>query len=88
MWTVRRPGPERTIGERGYLVAVPDVWSLLPIVLPIIAIQLTLLVVALRDLLRPERRVRGGSKLAWGLVIVLVSLLGPILYFTAGRENE
>jgi hypothetical protein len=70
------------------LLAVPDLWSLLPIVLPIVAIQLTLVVVALRDLLRPERRVRGGSKLAWGLVIVFISLLGPILYFTAGRENE
>ena len=67
---------------------VPDLWSLLPILLPIVAIQLTLIVVALRDLLRPDRKVRGGSKLAWGLVIVLFSLLGPIVYLTAGRLEE
>ena len=58
------------------------------LVLPIVIIELGLLVVALRDLLRPERRVRGESKLMWGLVIVFVGMLGPILYLTIGREEE
>jgi hypothetical protein len=62
--------------------------ELLPILLPIIAVQVLLIVAALRDLTRPERRVRGDSKLVWGLVIVFLSLLGPILYFTIGRTNE
>ena len=47
-----------------------------------------LIVFALRDLLRPERHVRGDSKLMWGLIIVFISLLGPILYFVVGREPE
>jgi hypothetical protein len=58
------------------------------LLLPVIVIQLGLLVLALRDLLRPERHVRGDSKLMWGLIIVLVSLLGPVLYFAVGREDR
>lgn len=65
-----------------------DIQLLLLLLLPILVIQLVLLVVALRDLLRPERRVRGGNKLVWGLIIVLVNLIGPILYFAVGREDE
>ena len=62
--------------------------ELLAIILPLIAVQVVLIVVALRDLMRPERRVRGNSKLVWGLVIVVLELLGPLLYFTVGRTNE
>ena len=58
------------------------------LVLPIVIIELGLLVIALRDLVRPERRVRGESKLMWGLLIVFVGMLGPILYLTIGREEE
>jgi phospholipase D-like protein len=62
--------------------------QIVALLLPVIAIELGLLVLALRDLLRPERHVRGDSKLMWGIIIVLVSLLGPILYFTVGREDR
>jgi Phospholipase_D-nuclease N-terminal len=58
------------------------------LLLPVLVIQLALIVLALRDLLKPERRVRGGSKLVWGVVILVVNLIGPILYFVAGREEE
>ena len=61
--------------------------ELLALLAPLVILQLGLMVLALRDLLRPERRVVGGHKLVWGLVIVLGELLGPILYFTVGREN-
>jgi hypothetical protein len=58
------------------------------LLLPILVIQIVLLIIALVDLLRPERQVRGDSKLMWGLVIVLIGLLGPILYLTVGRRPE
>ena len=61
---------------------------LLLLIVPIVIVELVLLVVALRDLLRPERRVRGESKLMWGLLIVFVGMLGPILYLTIGRLEE
>jgi hypothetical protein len=62
--------------------------QILLLVLPIVVIELVLIVVALRDLLRPERKVRGESKLMWGLLIVFVGMLGPILYLTVGRTEE
>jgi hypothetical protein len=62
--------------------------QLLLLVVPIAVIQVSLLVLAIRDLVRPERRVRGDSKLLWGIVIVVIGLLGPILYFTVGREDR
>ena len=62
--------------------------EILLLLLPVVIIQLGLMLFALRDLLRPERRVRGESKLMWGLLIVFVGLLGPILYLTVGREEE
>ena len=61
--------------------------QILLLLLPIIAIQLGLIVLGLRDLLRPERQVRGDSKLLWGLVIVIVIIIGPLLYFAVGRRD-
>jgi hypothetical protein len=65
-----------------------DAPQLALLVLPILLIEIGLIVFALRDLLRPDRRVRGNSKLLWGLVIVFIGLLGPILYFVVGRDER
>jgi hypothetical protein len=62
--------------------------QLLLLFLPIVIIELVLIVFALRDLLRPDRQVRGNSKLMWGIIIVIVGYIGPILYFVVGREPE
>jgi hypothetical protein len=61
--------------------------ELLPILIPILILQLTLMAIGLYDLTRPDRRVKGGNKLVWGLVIVLGQLLGPLVYFLFGRED-
>ena len=65
-----------------------DTAQLLLLLTPVIIIEIVLIVIALRDLLRPERQVRGDSKLLWGIVIVFISLLGPIIYLVAGRRDE
>ena len=62
--------------------------QILLLLVPVIAVQLGLLILALRDLLRPDRQVRGDSKLMWGIIIVFIGLLGPILYFVVGREDR
>jgi hypothetical protein len=62
--------------------------DLLLLLAPIILIELALKVAALRDLARPERRVAGGNKLIWVLIVVLVSTIGPLAYFFAGRVQE
>lgn len=60
----------------------------LPLLIPLVLIQLALIVIALRDLVRPERRVRGGDKRIWAVVIVLGELVGPLIYLTLGRVDE
>jgi hypothetical protein len=61
--------------------------QIVALLVPIVAIQVGLMIAALVDLERSERRVRGGSKIVWALVIILVNIIGPILYFVAGREE-
>lgn len=61
--------------------------QIIALLVPIILIQVGLMLAALVDLERSERHVRGGSKLVWALVIVFVNIVGPILYFVAGREE-
>ena len=65
-----------------------DTQTIVAIVAPLVLVQLTLMAFALRDLMRPERKVRGASKLVWGIVIVLGELLGPLLYFLFGRQEQ
>lgn len=59
----------------------------LALLIPLVLIQITLLGLALWDLLKSERRVKGGNKLVWAIVIVFVNLIGPLVYFFAGREE-
>jgi len=59
----------------------------LVLLVPLLLIQLGLLVWGLYDLTRPGRKVRGDSKLLWGLVIILLSIVGPVIYFLFGREE-
>lgn len=62
-----------------------QVTKLLPLLIPILLIQLGLMAAALWDLAhRPRTR---GPKIVWVLVIILVNFIGPILYFVVGREE-
>jgi len=62
--------------------------QILALLAPLVVIQLGLMIAALFDLEKEDRRVRGGSKLIWALVIVFVNVLGPLIYFVAGREES
>lgn len=61
--------------------------ELLPLLIPLIVLQLVLMAAALYDLTRPDRRVRGGSKVVWAFIIILGELFGPLIYFFLGREE-
>ena len=62
-------------------------WSkLLPLLIPILIIQIGLQIYALIDLSRQEQ-VR-GSKLLWVLIIILGEIIGPIIYFIFARKEE
>ncbi|MFH1523344.1 MAG: PLD nuclease N-terminal domain-containing protein [Chloroflexota bacterium] len=58
----------------------------LPLLIPIVLIELGLMIAALMDLARrPQTR---GPKWVWVLVIILINFIGPIIYFVTGRKDE
>jgi hypothetical protein len=63
-----------------------DVLKFIPLLIPIVLIQLGLEIAAIVDLIRqPSTR---GPKWVWVLIILFVNLIGPILYFILGRKEE
>ncbi len=66
--------------ERGF-----DIMQFLPLIIPLILVQLGLMVYCLLDLSRRERT--KGPKWVWALVIILGELIGPVIYLLAGRED-
>lgn len=58
----------------------------IPLIIPLLILQLVLMTFALLDLARrPKTR---GPKWVWVLVIIFINTIGPIIYFLAGREDE
>jgi hypothetical protein len=64
-----------------------DLAGLIPLLIPVILLELGLMIAALLDLLRRERRTK-GPKWVWGLLIVFFSIVGPLVYFFLGREES
>jgi len=58
----------------------------LPLIIPLVLIQLVLMVTALLDLYKREKT--RGPKWMWALIIIFGELIGPIVYFTVGRLEE
>jgi hypothetical protein len=61
--------------------------TLLIALIPLVLLDLAMVIFCIVDLYKPDRRVRGGNKLIWLLVILLVSTLGWIIYLLVGREE-
>jgi len=57
-------------------------WNL---VIPIIIFQVILQVASLISLVRSDE-VQRGNKIMWAMIIILLSMMGPVLYWTLGRE--
>jgi hypothetical protein len=62
-----------------------DLGELIPLLIPIILVEIVLIVIALVDLVRRERT--RGPKWVWVLVILFLNLIGPIIYLLFGREE-
>ncbi len=59
----------------------------LPVLLPVIIIQLVLMLTAFVHALR-HPHYRFGNRIIWILVIVFGQMIGPIIYFVIGRGEE
>jgi hypothetical protein len=57
---------------------------LLPLLIPLAILQLTLMITSLVSLLRKPNPSR--DKIGWLLLILLVNLLGPVIYFAVGSN--
>lgn len=71
---------------KGSLGSSLQTW--LPLLIPLFILELVLIIVALVDLIRRDPRQVRGSKLAWILVILLISTFGPICYLLLGRKEQ
>ncbi|MGE8204215.1 PLDc N-terminal domain-containing protein [Heyndrickxia sp. NPDC080065] len=58
-------------------------WGLIA---PIILIQLVLVIVAIIDLIRVKQA--NGPKWLWVIIILFLSIVGPIIYFIVGRRQN
>lgn len=63
-----------------------EIMKYLPLLIPLFIIQVGLMIVALVDLIKREKT--RGPKWMWALIVVLVNMIGPIVYFVVGREDE
>lgn len=52
-----------------------------------IAVYLRVLMYFIQDLYKPERRVSGGNKDIWAIIIVFGSIVGILAYLLVGREE-
>lgn len=60
--------------------------DLAPLLIPVIIIQLGLIVAALADLIKRSKT--RGPKWLWVVIILIFGIIGPIIYFVIGREDE
>ena len=58
----------------------------IPLLIPLMIIQIGLMIVALWDLIKREQT--RGPKLLWVLVILFFNFIGPIIYLVVGRQDE
>ena len=63
-------------------------FEIMPLLAPILLVDIILAVAAVRHILR-HPRYRFGSKTMWLVIAVILLLFGPIIYFVFGKgENE
>ncbi|WP_455724726.1 PLDc N-terminal domain-containing protein [Dysosmobacter welbionis] len=63
-------------------------FEILPLLIPLLLIDIALAVAAVRHILR-HPHYRFGSRSIWLVIVVVLLLFGPIIYFVFGKgENE
>lgn len=62
--------------------------ELIPFLIPLIVIEAILLIVTLRHILTHDHYKR-GTRAMWILITIIgVEFIGPLLYFTLGKEED
>lgn len=64
-----------------------EIIKYLPFLIPILVLEWVLALVALVHVLK-HPQYKFGNKIMWVLIVLLVQIIGPILYFAAGKGDE
>ncbi|MHB1154785.1 MAG: PLDc N-terminal domain-containing protein [Eubacteriales bacterium] len=59
----------------------------LPFVIPLLIIELLLAITALIHILK-HPNYRFGNRTLWILIVLLIQIIGPVVYFIFGRVEE
>jgi hypothetical protein len=68
------------------MTTVDQLLEILPLLLPLILVDLGFKIYAIFDIYNPNRVVR-GNKIMWVLISILVSPFGWVFYFLFGRDE-
>ena len=64
-----------------------EIKEYLPFLIPIAVLQLGLMLAALISILK-HKKYKTGNRPLWVILSLLVSIIGPILYFVLGKTDE
>lgn len=62
------------------------IMDLLPLIIPVILIDLIFKVYALVDILKEDRVVKGGNKIIW-IIVCMVINFGWVIYLIFGKDE-
>ena len=65
---------------------VETIQNLLPLLIPIVLIDLVFKIYAIIDIAKADRKVKGGNKIVWLLVAALINY-GWVIYFIFGKDE-
>lgn len=66
---------------------ISEIREFLPLIIPLVILELGLLAYTIRHILTHEHYKRGSRTLWLVLTIVGMEFIGPVLYFLLGRED-
>lgn len=67
-------------------ISFADIKEYFPIIIPLVLIEVALLLAAWIHIFR-HKNYKRGNRVIW-LLVSLITILGPVLYFVLGKEEE
>ena len=64
-----------------------QIMQYLPFLIPVVILEFALMITALIHVLRHDHY-KLGNRVLWVIIVVLVGIIGPIIYFVLGRSDE
>lgn len=61
--------------------------AMLPFLVPLAIIQFGLMIAALVSIFK-HQEFKVGNQVVWIIIVIVVNIIGPILYFALGRKEE